>query len=181
MAKSKNRKTPRPRVGKPMPARPAPIASSPSPFVYGGMSLERFNEIEDRRIALTPKRQAGIAAAQKRRQEILKLNPYGRTNAQRFLDAEDQRLAMAPKRQAGIAAAKMERARLANLPKKPVPVGAGKAGGGATDDAVRMGKRLMGMAKKHPILAGAGVIGMGAFLGNRQKRGTSSGARGAYR
>lgn len=65
--------------------------------------------------------------------------------------------------------------------KTPVAVGAGKAGGGATDDAVRMGKRLMGMAKKHPILAGAGVIGMGAFLGGREKRGTSSGARGAYR
>lgn len=49
------------------------------------------------------------------------------------------------------------------------------------DDASRMGKSLMGAVKKHPILAGAGIIGLGAYLGGREKRGTSSGARGAYR
>lgn len=181
MAKSRKGKPPRPNVGKPMPVKPAPVKPEAISFFdnpYGRPNNgQRFLDAEAQRFAMAPKRQAGIAAAKRRRQE---LRPYG-NNAQRFLDQENRRFALAPRRQAGIAAAKKERARLANLPKKPVPVGAGKAGGGATDDAVRMGKRLMGMAKKHPILAGAGVIGMGAFLGNRQKRGTSSGARGAYR
>jgi hypothetical protein len=42
-------------------------------------------------------------------------------------------------------------------------------------------KFLEHMKTPKGLLIGAGIIGMGAYLGNRRNRGTSSGAQGAYR